>query len=161
MRALILETLYEISKKPYQKWFKNNSPWNITASELITYPMHSLGFHLGCFLLQHNFEPQPKLENHDVFHVLTGLGISVPDEIAMQYYLLGNQKRSIYLFMVITVGTILYPDQWKLFKKAYQKGKASYPFHGLDFSKLLDKNIHQLRSAFLIQSIAYTSIQTK
>ncbi len=39
--------------------------------------------HLGYFLTKNNFSLQSKLENHDVFHVLTNIGITVPDEIAM------------------------------------------------------------------------------
>lgn len=153
MRAYILETLYELSKVPYQKWFKKNSPWNITISDLLQYPLDSLGFHLGTFLLKHDFSPQPKLENHDVFHVLTELGISVPEEIAMQYYLLGNSKRSLYLALVIVIGTLLYPDKYKLFIKAYKKGKTAYTFHQLDYSKLLHKDLSSLRTTFLITSI--------
>jgi len=153
MRTIILETIYEISKVPYQKWFKNNSPWNLTAHELLRYPQNSLGFHLGCFLIKYHFEPQPKLENHDVFHVLTNTGISVPEEIAMQYYLLGNGKRSLYMLGVLCIGTLLYPDQLKLFRNAYQKGKASYPFYSLDYKKLLKKDLKTLQITFLISPL--------
>lgn len=153
MRSILLETLYELTKIPYQKWFKKNQPWDISVKELIQYPIDTLGFHLGCFLLKHDFSPQPKLENHDVFHVLTDLGISVPEEIAMQYYLLGNKKQSFYLITVIFIGSILYPDQYKLFKKAFIKGKQAYAFHQLDYSKLLHKDISSLRATFLISPI--------
>ncbi len=154
MRAFILETIYELSKKPYQRWFKKDSAWDISVSTLLQgYPKNSLGFHLGCFLLKHDFSPQPKLENHDVFHVLTNTGISVPEEIAMQYYLLGNGKRSTYLLSVIFLGTLLYPDKIILFRKAYKKGKAAYSFHQLDYRKLLHKPMLTLRAIFLISPI--------
>jgi hypothetical protein len=77
MRDLIIEKMYEWSKKPYQKFFKKNEPWNITPKELILLPNDSLGFQMGCFLLKYNFEMQPKLEDHDVIHVLTNTGVSV------------------------------------------------------------------------------------
>jgi ubiquinone biosynthesis protein Coq4 len=153
MRVYILETIYELSKKPYQKWFKKQPSWDISVKTLIKYPKGSLGFHLGSFLLQHDFSPQPKLENHDVFHVLTSIGISVPEEIAMQYYLLGNGKRTIYLISVILLGTLLYPDKIKLFKKAYQKGKTAYSFYQLDYKKLLHKPVQTLKTTFLISSL--------
>ncbi|WP_062053151.1 Coq4 family protein [Aquimarina longa] len=153
MRKYILETIYEWSKKPYQKWFKSQSPWDISVQTLLKYSHESLGFHLGCFLLQYDFSPQPKLENHDVFHVLTGIGISVPEEIAMQYYLLGNGKRSLYLLSVIVIGSICYPDKFKLFKKAYQTGKTAYPFHQLDYKKLLQQPVQTLKTTFLISSL--------
>tara|TARA_R110000868_G_scaffold21640_10_gene89830 strand:+ start:30707 stop:31162 length:456 start_codon:yes stop_codon:yes gene_type:complete len=150
MKALLLATLYEISKKPYQKYMKKNKPWGISAQHLIKYPNHTLGFHLSCFLLQHSFELQPKLENHDVYHVLTNTGVSVAEEISMQYYLLGNGKYSLYLFTVISIGTLLYLNHFKKFKHAYNRGKKSLQFHQIDFSKLLHVPIERIRTTFLI-----------
>ncbi len=151
MRALILETLYEWSKVPYQKFWKRTDPWNISASDFLKYPVNSLGFQLGCFLLKHSFEIQPKLENHDVYHVLTGTGISVPEEVSMQYYLMGNGKRSLYLYAVIALGTVLYPDEFGRFRKSYQRGRSALTFHQLDFLKLLKQPMDTLKTAFLIQ----------
>ena len=153
MKAFILETIYNYSKIPYQKWFKKEVPWDIPIKTLIQYPKDSLDFHLGCFLLMHDFSPQPKLENHDVFHVLTNTGVSVPEEISMQYYLLGNGKRTIYLASVIFLGTLLYPNKFNLFKKAYLKGKAAHTFHHLEYKKLLKQPIQKLQTTFLITSI--------
>ncbi|MDH7444996.1 Coq4 family protein [Aquimarina sp. 2201CG14-23] len=150
MRSILLEFLYECSKIPYQKWFKKEEPWDISISQLLKHPKSSLGFHLGTFLLQHDFTPQPKLENHDVFHVLTKTGITVPEEISMQYYLMGNGKRSIYLYTVIFIGTLLYPDKFRLFKTAYRKGRNALTFHQLDFKKLLNQSLDTIRITFLI-----------
>ncbi len=77
MKDLFIEKMYELSKKPYQKFIKKGKAWEINIPELIQLPADSLGFHLGCFLLKYNFEIQPKLEDHDVIHVLTNTGISV------------------------------------------------------------------------------------
>jgi len=150
MRTILLETLYEWSKVPYQKFIKKKEPWAIGLPQLMQYSHTSLGFHLASFLLKHNFEIQPKLEDHDVFHVLTGTGTSVPEEISMQYYLWGNGKRSLYQYAVITIGTILYPDYIRLFIKAHKKGKKALIFHHLDFFKLLSFPIAQIKSTFLI-----------
>tara|TARA_R110002051_G_scaffold101623_5_gene172465 strand:- start:3698 stop:4153 length:456 start_codon:yes stop_codon:yes gene_type:complete len=150
MKALLLETLYEISKKPYQKYIKKNSPWDISAQDLLKFPNHTLGFHLSCFLLKYSFELQPKLESHDVYHVLTNTGVSVPEEISMQYYLLGNGKHSLYLFTVISIGTLLCLTHFKTFKSAYNRGKKSLKFHQIDFSKLLYVPIARIRTTFLI-----------
>ena len=95
MRDLFIEKMYEIRKKPYQKFFKKGKAWDVKVNQLIQLPNDSLGFHLGCFLLKYNFEIQPKLEDHDIIHVLTNTGISVVEEIGMQYYLYGNGKRSL------------------------------------------------------------------
>lgn len=151
MRDLIIEKMYEWSKKPYQKFFKKNEPWNITSKDLILLPNDSLGFHMGCFLLKYNFEMQPKLEDHDVIHVLTNTGVSVIEEIGMQYYLLGNGKKSAYLFMVILVGTFFYPNRLKTFYKYYKKGQNAHQFFHLPFDKMLYKPLKEIQFTFNIR----------
>lgn len=151
MRDLIIEKMYEWSKKPYQKFFKKNAPWPLTPKELIQYPQESLGFHMGCFLLKYNFEMQPKLEDHDVIHVLTNTGVSVPEEIGMQYFLWGNGKRSPYLFMVITVGTLFYFSRLKTFYKFYKRGQNAHQFYDLDFQKMLLQPVKNIQTTFNIR----------
>ena len=106
MKDKLIEKMYEISKKPYQKFIKRNQPWDITKEQLIEYVFGSLGFDLGLFLTSNQFEIQAKLEDHDIIHILTNTGVKVVDEISMQYYLLGNGKRSLYLYIVILTGTL-------------------------------------------------------
>jgi hypothetical protein len=129
--------MYEITKKPYQKWFKKSDPWNISIPELINYPDESLGFELGCFLRNNNFEMQLKLEDHDIIHVLTDTGSTMVEEIGMQYYLLGNGKRSLYFYMIVVSETLFYADQMSSFLKYYERGKEALRFHDLEFIKCL------------------------
>ncbi|WP_282179255.1 hypothetical protein [Maribacter stanieri] len=149
MREAILEKLYDWSVTPYQ-YFKKNEAWQYNAEELKEYPSNSLGYHMGEFLVANNFQLQEKLESHDVFHVLTNTGTSVPEEISMQFYLMGNGKRSLYLFTVILIGSILYPEYWRFFKLKYTCGKSALPFHQLEFQKLLHQPIQRIKSTFLI-----------
>lgn len=151
MKDLIIEKMYEITKKPYQRYFKRNKAWEVEISELIQYPQESLGFHLGCFLVKYNFEIQPKLEDHDIIHVLTNTGISVPEEIGMQYYLLGNGKKSLYLFLVVLTGTLFYPTRFDYFIQQYQRGLEAHSFHKLDFSKMLKHPVITIRETFNIK----------
>jgi len=153
LRHLILERLYEWSKIPYRWLFKNEAPWGIPTKELLQYPSHTLGFHLGCFLLKNHFTPEPQLEDHDVFHVLTDTGISVPEEIAMQWYLFGNGKKSLYLFMVLSLGLCLFPDELVRFIEAYKKGRRANRFYDLNFLKLLTKPLTELQSSFNIATL--------
>jgi len=151
MKDLFIEKLYEVSKKPYQKFFKSNLPWEVNQKDLLEFPEETLGFHLGCFLLKYNFEIQPKLEDHDVIHVLTNTGITVPEEIGMQYYLFGNGKRSLYLFMVLFSGTLFYPTKISYFLKQFKRGKQAFQFHYLDYSKMLLIPVDTIQRAFKIQ----------
>lgn len=149
MRAIILEKLYEWSLIPYQS-FKKNEAWDVGIEDLLQYSKDTLGYQMGYFLLSNNFDLQEKLESHDVFHVLTGTGITVPEEVSMQFYLLGNGKRSIYLLTVIFLGTLLFPDYLRMFLSKYRRGKSALPFHQLDFYKLLNQPIDRIKDTFLI-----------
>jgi ubiquinone biosynthesis protein Coq4 len=151
MRDLFIEKMYELSKKPYQKFFKKGKAWDVKVNQLIQLPNDSLGFHLGCFLLKYNFEIQPKLEDHDIIHVLTNTGISVVEEIGMQYYLFGNGKRSLYLIMVIVFGTLFYPTRFSYFKQQYKRGKTAHEFYGLDFLNMLSIPLTHIQQTFNIQ----------
>ena len=151
MKDKLIEKMYEISKKPYQKWFKKNAAWNLTVTDLINFPKNSLGFELGYFLEQNNFQIQEKLEDHDVIHVLTNTGTTVLEEIGMQFYLLGNGKRSLYLVMVISTGLLSYPTKFNYFIQQYKRGKSAHAFHQLDFLKLLNQETIQLQKTLNIQ----------
>lgn len=107
MKDHIIEKVYEYTKKPYQKYFKRNKPWEIDKAVLLNYPEGSLGLGLGNFLYKNHFDIQPKLEDHDIIHVLTDTGVSVREEIGMQYYLLGNGKKCVLVFSPIIRHTVL------------------------------------------------------
>jgi ubiquinone biosynthesis protein Coq4 len=150
MKDQLIEKMYEWSKKPYQQFFKNKIAWEIDKQELLSYSDETLGYHLGQFLQKNNFDIQPKLEDHDIIHVLTNTGISVREEIGMQYYLFGNGKKSLYLYMVIVAGTLFYPTHINYFIKEFHKGKMAHQFHYLDFSKMLLIPIETIQQTFKI-----------
>lgn len=150
MKDIVVEKMYEWSSKPYQKYFKKNIPWQIDKVQLLQYPKDSLGFGLGTFLDKNHFDIQPKLEDHDIIHVLTNTGVTVVEEIGMQYYLLGNGKKSMYLFLVMISGTPFYPSQFSYFLQQYKRGKKTLPFYYLDFSKMLLTPIHAIQESFKI-----------
>ena len=150
VRSYNIEKLYYWSKNIYQTYFKKGIPWNIDREKLLTLPKISLGYELGKFLDKHNFRVEPKLENHDVFHVLTNCGTSVPDEIALQYYLAANGKMSPYLFMVILTGTVCYPERWSLFLQFFFRGRNASQFYDLNYEELLETPTNLIRSKYSI-----------
>ncbi|MEE9408910.1 MAG: Coq4 family protein [Polaribacter sp.] len=117
--------------------FKDKKPWEITTNELLKYKKETFGYHLGNFLHTNNFELLPKVERHDCYHLLTGYGTKVEDEIALQYVCFGNGKRSLYLFGVLLVGTFILPEYYKYYIKSYQLGKNCNQFHHFKYERLL------------------------
>ncbi len=150
MRKKIIIWLFEQSQKIYTT-FKKKKSWNLSRAMLLNYPKETLGYALGVFLEKNGFELIPKVERHDAYHVLTGYGTNVEDEIALQYVCFGNGKRSPYLFGVILLGTLLLPDYWRYYIKSYQFGKSCNPFHQFDYSKLLHHSLKDLRTIIFSQ----------
>lgn len=151
MKALLIEKLHNMVIYPFKKWGHSATKWNdISISCLLQYPEDTLGFNLGCFLLRNNFELQPRFEDHDVMHVLTGIGIRIQDEIGMHYYMLGNGKRNFYSLFYIITGTLFYPLHIKSFLNYYEKGRKALLFHNLEFIKLLPQPVLKIQDTFNI-----------
>lgn len=129
--------MFNLSVGIYARFHKQD-PWKIDMQQLKLYPPVSLGCALKDFLLKNHFSLMENLENHDVMHVLTRTGVTVPDEI------------SLYAFTSIFTGLLFYPEKAKYFRQQYRAGKSARPIHQLDFRNLLQRSIHQLRSEYEI-----------
>jgi len=125
--------------------------WNLNSDDLILFPPKSLGHTLGCFYKTNGFEPVPKAERHDVFHVLLGYSTDVIDEAAMQFFLLGNGKISPFTLGTVVICTIFFPFQWKVFRDAFIKGKQATCISEWDFKLLLTEETEKLKRQILKQ----------
>ncbi|MFD2826640.1 Coq4 family protein [Leeuwenhoekiella polynyae] len=152
IRELFVGASFDLSSRIYVK-FKRTESWGISRKELLQYPENTLGFYLGCFLLKHNFEPQPRCENHDVFHVLTGYQTDTAQEIALQFFLYGNGKRSAFLLLAMFAGYLLYPDHYKTFKKAQIKGQNTKTLHDFNYKESLKSSIITFKNTFNINQL--------
>lgn len=152
-RKQLINWLFENSQRIYLR-FKKKEPWNITAAMLIAMPPESFGYHLGYFLKSHGFELIPKVERHDAYHLLTGFSTCVQDEIALQYLCFGNGKRTPYLLAVLCMGSLLLPEYFAYYRKAYTIGKASNSFHHFDFKTVLSVNFETFRSTIFSEEIS-------
>lgn len=161
MRKKLIEILFNTSQKLYTKAFKKHEPWGISKSDLLNHPKNTFGYNLGVFLDKNGFDLIAKVERHDAYHVLTGFGTNVEDEIALQYLCLGNGKRSPYMFGAIFLGTVILPDYLKYYLKAFNIGKNANSFHQFDYKKLLKVDYidfkkfiftnHQLKQLTILQ----------
>lgn len=146
-RKKIIGFLFNKSQKIYGSLFIKRAPWNIKKAELLTYPNHTFGKHLGLFLERNNFELIPKGERHDAYHTLTGYNTKVEDEIALQYLCIGNGKRSLYVLAAAIVGCLLLPEYYSYYFKSFNIGKSANLFYHFDYKQLLHTPINDLRQA--------------
>ena len=154
IRSKICEWLNETTKGAYTKWFKRNTPsWELNINDLQIYNEPSLGKHMHHFLIQEGFSLMEKHESHDVFHVLTDYGTSKEDEIAMQCFLYGNGKKTLYMTLSILTGLVILPEFMRLFYRAYLRGKQAFPMYHLNYKPLLNYPLHKLKWMFNINPL--------
>ncbi len=147
LREKIMIHLVKWSYPLYLKGFKRGRPaWQTRRELLLQYPEGSLGRCLGEFLLANDLKLIPKLENHDVFHVLLDYEPHVIAEAQMQFCLLGNGKKSPYAFGTATIALLAFPEFWTSFREAYQRGKNLRPVHRWYFEYLLDEPLGEMKS---------------
>jgi hypothetical protein len=145
--------MFKVLSKPYLKIFKRNKKaWPLKKADFLLFETDSLGYKIGDFLNKNGYELEAKMEEHDVYHVLSNTQTQVFDEIRLQFYMYGNGKRSIFLTIVLLTGFVLYTSKLRDFKNAYQKGKSSLPFHQIDFNTHLHISYDTIISKFNIQS---------
>jgi hypothetical protein len=120
--------------------------WNLSSDDFLKFNAGSLGNALGQFYKTQQFEPIPKAERHDVFHVLFGFSTNVIDEAAMQFFLWGNGKPSFFTVGTCIITTVLFPNHFQEFKAAYQKGKQSTSIRDWNFKALLNEDLQLLKN---------------
>ncbi|UMQ40047.1 ubiquinone biosynthesis protein COQ4 [Chryseobacterium sp. Y16C] len=151
LRVKFLLFVYNKTQKLYRTYFKKKKrQWQFNEKQLLEFHKDSLGRKLGEFYQKHGFSMIPKMENHDVHHLITGIGTQFEEEIAMQYLLLGNGKLNAHLLAAIVLGTFILPEYFRIYIKAYRKGQNMRKFHHLNFEELLWQNFENL-SDFLRQ----------
>jgi len=146
IRIQFLLFVYDSTQKLYRKYFKKKKrQWAFSQQQLLAFEEDTLGRKLGEFYKKHGFTMIPKMENHDVHHLLTDCGTRFEEEIAMQFLLLGNGKMNAHLLAAIFLGSIILPEYFMIYIQAYNKGKCMRPFYYWDFEKLLTHNFENIR----------------
>ena len=121
--------------------------WKLSTTELLQYPEGSLGKEMGQFLKKNRIEPLANAEYHDVHHVLLDYSISFKDEVALQFFLHGNGKKSIASISTLIGAWCLLPMHWKYLKAAYQRGKNCKDISAINFKTDLYHNLTQIKSS--------------
>ncbi len=146
IRERLLIMLVDWTKPYYARWFKRGrEAWPYTVQKLKQFPIHSLGRELGEFLEKEGLEMMPRLEDHDVLHVLMKYKTTVVNEAKMQFFLLGNYKRSAYAFFTAIIAVLLIPEHLRGFLSEFRKGRRCARISKWDFRFLLREPTEMLR----------------
>lgn len=123
--------------------------WNLSTTQLLEFPQGTLGKALGDFLKEQDVELLQGAEYHDIQHVLLDYSISFKDEVALQFFLHGNGKKSIASFSTRIGAWLLLPTQWKYLKAAYERGKKCKDVSKLNFKDMLYDDFYQVKASLL------------
>ncbi len=124
--------------------------WNLSRAELLQYPNGSLGKSVGEFLQEHDVELLKGAEYHDIQHVLLGYSISFKDEVALQFFLHGNGKKSFASISTRIGAWLLLPTQWKYLNAAYERGKHCKDVTKLNYKGLLYEDVSHLKALLFV-----------
>jgi ubiquinone biosynthesis protein COQ4 len=96
-------------------------------------------------------------ETHDIRHVLTGLGISIRDEIVLQAFQLG-QFHNRFALVQMTVGPLLSPmapgPLLRDYRRAYQAGRAARSLIDIPWERYWDRRVDELRVVLGVRPLA-------
>ncbi len=145
VREFIANSLVKSLKPVYLYLRKNRKPWNITMEELEKMGNGTLGNDLYNFLHSHGLEIMPRIEFHDVYHVLFEYETDMKSETMIQFVPIGNGRISLPFLISTFVSAVFYPENWNEYYLAYLRGKKAIQFHDWNFESLLAENTEELR----------------
>ena len=146
LRDRFLIGMVEWTKPHYAKWFKSQQrAWRQTVESMKKMPRKSLGHDLALFLEREGLTLMPKLEEHDVMHILLQYETTVKDEARMQFFLLGNGKRSLYALFTAMASFVLIPEYIGEFRRAFREGRHCRCIASWNFEHLLMEPTSLLR----------------
>lgn len=121
--------------------------WNMTTSDFLNYSEGSLGKAIGQFLQSNKVEPLAHAEYHDVHHVLFDYSITFKDEVALQFFLRGNGKKSLASLGTSIGAWILLPTQWNYLKTSYKRGQECIDISQLNLKELLNEDLQKIKQS--------------
>lgn len=127
----------------------NKTEWKLSVKDYAHFNENSLGKKLHQFYVDKDLVPIPKLENHDVYHILLEADTDTRSEILLQFFILGNGKRSKFTLLASLGSLILFPELWFDSLLAYKKGKTFEYFGHIDFRDKLHLPVETLRQYIL------------
>lgn len=156
LRSFLLIEGVEVAKPIYAFFFqRNKKPWKQNLQSLRHFPDGTLGRELARFLDQYQLKWVPLYESHDVYHLLLDFKPVLEDEVAMQFFLIGNGKWSPFVTLTAALGGLLMPDSWSAFKQAFRRGRQSACIRDWQFEHMLYESVESLKQLINRQPVTH------
>lgn len=143
-REWFLLKTFEILNPLHGIIHRHRKPWGKSVDELRSQPQNTLAYQLGNFLFENKLQPVPKAEKHDAYHVLLGYGTDIKEEAGMQFFLLGNGKRSPFTIGTSMLAAAVLPERFGYFYQQFKRGIHSHSMANWNFEALLHDDYNSL-----------------
>ncbi|MEP6675898.1 MAG: hypothetical protein ABJA78_12105 [Ferruginibacter sp.] len=124
-RAKLLVLLTHNMALPLLKKMRRPVKFPYTENELHHFPDHSLGKDLVTYLKEKELKLLPYYAKHDIKHILLNYDTTGEGEVCLQSFMLGNGHISFPVAATVLYGFVTMPEYWKIFIRAYQRGKRA------------------------------------
>lgn len=108
-------------------------------------PKQSLGSSFYRCLVGQQLKFRPNLIRHDIKHVLLDYKMTMPDELRICAFMLGNKSQNSLSMAYLFLCTAIVPEIIPLLKKDYKRGKKSGSLKNLNIKVLAPLSVDQCR----------------
>ena len=145
IRSAVLVYLTHKMALPLLKLIRRPEVFPYSLEQLEVFPEHSLGKDLQLFLNQKKLDLLPHYARHDIKHILLDYDTTDDGEVCLQCFMLGNGRISFPVLATVMYGMLTMPEHWKLFGKAYRRGRRATPIHRWAWFSILAHPTQELR----------------
>ena len=138
-RAKLLVFLTHSMALPMLRFIRRPEIFPYTAKQLGEFPAGTLGNDLIHFLNKKDLKLLPHYARHDVKHILLQYDTTGEGEVCLQCFMLGNRHISFPVAATVLYGYITMPEYWKIFAKAFRRGKNSIPIKDWPWFSILQE----------------------
>jgi len=107
----------------------------------------TVGREVAELLDSNGFRLIPKFENHDLKHIVLDYEMTMPDEIKMQAYLVGNGNTTLPCLLFLSLG-LFYPRIWPDLGAEYKQGKMTNSIHFLTLDHCMHRSLNDMRKEY-------------
>ncbi|MBS1496036.1 MAG: hypothetical protein JSU03_13370 [Bacteroidetes bacterium] len=125
IRSKVLVYLTHNMALPVLRVIRKPEMFPYTMGQLLHFPQGTLGKNLADFIIKRQIKLLPYYARHDIKHILLEYDTTDEGEVCLQCFMMGNGHLSFPVVATFLYGIITMPEHWKLFRKAYCRGKAS------------------------------------
>jgi hypothetical protein len=129
---------------PLLRFIRRPEVFPYTAKQLGEFPAGTLGNDLIYFLKNKKLKLLPHYARHDVKHILLQYDTTGEGEVCLQCFMLGNGHLSFPVAATVLYGFVTMPEYWKVFVKAYIRGKNSIPIKNWQWFSILQESTESL-----------------